>query len=334
VLAATLLLATALQGPGPEAGPPEARSPEAVVLGIAQDGGVPHAGCRQPLCVEARSDPAKRLHVASLGLLDPAAGRRFLVDATPDFAEQIETLGGRPDGILLTHAHVGHYLGLAQLGREVLGAHRIPVYCTPSLAKFLRENKPWSRLVALENITLHEVEPGTEITLTESLRATPLRVPHRDEDSDTVAWRIRGPARSILWLPDIDKWAKWDRSLPAILEDPTLTAFVDGTFYSADEIPGRSLADIPHPLASETADILAGAPGARGRVFLVHLNHTNRLLWDEEARAALAARGLEVAREGQRIPLGTSKPNPNPSPRPAPTARPAAPASRSVATGE
>ncbi len=177
--------------------------------------------------------------------------------------------------------------------------------------------------MALENITLHEVEPGTEITLTERLRATPLRVPHRDEDSDTVAWRIRGPARSILWLPDIDKWAKWDRSLPGILEDPTLTAFVDGTFYSADEIPGRSLADIPHPLASETAEILAGAPGARGRVFLVHLNHTNRLLWDEEARAALAARGLEVAREGQRIPLGTSKPNPNRAPdRPRRAVRP------------
>ena len=204
--------------PTPEARPPEARPPEAVVLGIAQDGGVPHAGCRQPLCVEARSDPAKRLHVASLGLLDPAAGKRFLVDATPDFAEQMETLGGRPDGILLTHAHVGHYLGLAQLGREVMGARRIPVYCTPSMAKFLRENKPWSRLVALENITLREVAPGTEVALTESLRATPLRVPHRDEDSDTVAWRIRGPARSILWLPDIDKWEKWDRSLPGILE--------------------------------------------------------------------------------------------------------------------
>ncbi len=286
--------------------------PEAIVLGIAQDGGVPHAGCRQPLCVDARNDPSKRRHVASLGLLDPAAGKRFLVDATPDFAAQMEMLGGRPDGILLTHAHVGHYLGLAQLGREVLGARRIPVYCTPSMAKFLRENKPWSRLVELENITLREVAPGTEVALTESLRATPLRVPHRDEDSDTVAWWIRGPARSILWLPDIDKWEKWDKSLPALLEDPTLTAFVDGTFYSADEIPGRSIADIPHPLASETAGVLAGAPQTKGRVYLVHLNHTNRLLWDAEARAALEARGLAVAREGQRVPLGGEPTPPEP----------------------
>lgn len=297
-----LVLLTCLAVAGAEAGP-EAPAPQAVVLGIAQDGGVPHAGCRQPLCVEARKDPARRRRVASLGLLDPAAGKRFLVDATPDFAEQIETLGGRPDGILLTHAHIGHYLGLAQLGREVLGARRVPVYCTPSMASFLRANKPWSRLVAFENVTLREVAPGSEVVLTESLRATPIRVPHRDEDSDTVAWRIRGPSGAVLWLPDIDKWEKWDRSLAELLEDPSLTAFVDGTFHSADEIPGRALTDIPHPLASETAALLAASPRAKGRVFLVHLNHTNRLLWDEEARGALAAHGLGVAAEGQRIPL-------------------------------
>jgi pyrroloquinoline quinone biosynthesis protein B len=279
-----------------------------VVLGIAQDGGVPHAGCRQPLCAEARKDPAKGFRVASLGLVDPVAGKRFVVDATPVCAEQIEMLGGRPDGILLTHAHVGHYLGLAQLGREVLGARKVPVYCTPSMAGFLRDNKPWSRLVALENIAIQEVAPGSEVVLTENLRATPIRVPHRDEDSDTVAWLVRGPSRSILWLPDIDKWEKWDRRLPALLEDPTLTAFVDGTFQSADEIPGRTIAEIPHPLASETAALFADAPPPKGRVYIVHLNHTNRLLWDAGARAALEARGLTVAREGQRIPLGGSGP--------------------------
>ena len=308
----TLLLAVVLAGFAPpaeapagiEAPAPQAAAPQAIVLGIAQDGGVPHAGCRQPLCVEARTDPAKRQRVASLGLVDMAAGKRFLVDATPDFASQIETLGGRPDGILLMHAHIGHYLGLAQLGREVLGARQVPVYCTPSMARFLRENKPWSRLVALENIRIHEVAPGSEVVLTENLRATPIHVPHRDEDSDTVAWLIRGPARSILWLPDIDKWQKWDRKLGEFLDDPGLTAFVDGTFESADEIPGRTLAEIPHPLASETAALIGDKTRVKGRVYLVHLNHTNRLLWDDAARKALAAQGIEVAADGQRLELG------------------------------
>ncbi len=279
--------------------------PEAVVLGIAQDGGVPHAGCRQDLCVAARRDPSLRRLVASLGLIDPAAGRRFLIDATPDFPEQMERLGAVPDGILLTHAHIGHYLGLAQLGREVMGAKHLPLYCTPSMARFLRENRPWSRLVVQENVLIREIDPGVELALTPDLRVTAIRVPHRDEDSDTVAFLVRGPDRSILWLPDIDRWEKWDRRLEDFLVDPALTAFVDGTFFSADEVPGRAIADIPHPLVPDTmARVAAGSRQARRLVF-VHLNHTNRLLSDAGAVRALEEKGFSVAREGQRIRLSS-----------------------------
>ena len=287
------LLARILPEPGPEA----------VVLGIAQDGGVPHAGCHQALCVEARRDPAKRRLVASLGLVDAAAGKRFIIDATPDFAQQMERLGGLPDGVLLTHAHIGHYLGLAQLGREVLAARAVPVYCTPSMAIFLRENRPWSRLVGLENIEIREIEIDKEFALTESLHVTAIRVPHRDEDSDTVAFLVRGPRRELLWLPDIDKWETWNRSLPDLLRDPKRIAFVDGTFFSADEIPGRSMAQIPHPLVPETVARVGGDAATAGRLFFVHLNHTNRLLWDRKALQGIEAKGIGVAKEGQRIPL-------------------------------
>lgn len=289
------------------AGLSAASGPEAIVLGVAQDGGVPHAGCHQTFCVEARRDPEKRRLVASLGLVDPAAGKRFVIDATPDFAAQMERLGGLPDGILLTHAHIGHYLGLAQLGREVLGARRVPIYCTPSMAKFLRENRPWSRLVALENVAIHEIEPGAEFALTPDLHVTAIRVPHRDEDSDTVAFLVRGPGRKLLWLPDIDKWEKWSRRLDHLLADPMLVAFVDGTFFSADEIPGRAISEIPHPLVPETLARLSALPDVRGRVFFVHLNHTNRLLWDEAAVSDLERKGFAVAREGQRIELSTAR---------------------------
>ena len=276
---------------------------EAVVLGIAQDGGVPHLGCRQRLCVEARRRPARRQRVASLGLLDRAAGKRFVIDATPDVQEQVERLGGLPDGILLTHAHIGHYLGLALLGREVLGAKRLPVYCTPSMARMLRENRPWSRLVSLENIAIQEIEPGVEFALTPALRVTAIRVPHRDEDSDTVAYLVRGPSRKLLWLPDIDKWEKWDRSIERLLEDPALTAFLDGTFFDAQEIPGRSIADIPHPLVLETVARLSPRGPRASKVFFVHLNHTNRLLWDAAAVKDLEKWGFAVAKEGMRLPL-------------------------------
>jgi pyrroloquinoline quinone biosynthesis protein B len=282
---------------------PASQRPEAVVLGIAQDGGVPHLGCRQALCVEARKDPSKRRLVASLGLLDPAAGKRFLIDATPDFASQVERLGGMPDGILLTHAHIGHYLGLAQLGREVASTRELPIYCTASMAKFLRENRPWSRLVERGNIAIREIVAGTEFALAPDLRVTAIRVPHRDEDSDTVAYLVAGPRRRLLWLPDIDRWEKWDRRLEDFAADPSLTAFLDGTFFSADEIPSRAIQDIPHPLVPDTAARLSAGGKSNAKILFTHLNHTNRLLWDEAARKALETQGFGVAKEGDRFPL-------------------------------
>jgi pyrroloquinoline quinone biosynthesis protein B len=275
---------------------------EAVVLGIAQDGGVPHFECRQRLCVEARKDPSKRRRVASLGLVDTIAGKRFVIDATPDFAEQVARLGRLPDGILLTHAHIGHYLGLAQLSREVVNAREMPVYCTPSMARFLRENGPWKRLVALGNIAIREIEPGREFALTDSLHVTALRVPHRDEDSDTVAYLVAGPSRKLLWLPDIDKWEKWDLRVEDVVRDADI-AFLDGTFSSAGEIPGRSLAEIPHPLVPETVARLSEASVPPHKVFFVHLNHTNSLLWDGAAVRQLRRKGFGVAFEGQRVRL-------------------------------
>lgn len=274
---------------------------EAVVLGIAQDGGVPHLGCRQKLCVEARKDPARRRRVASLGLVDGASGKRFIIDATPDFQSQVEILGGIPDGILLTHAHIGHYLGLAQLGREVLNAREMPVYCTASMGAFLRNNRPWSRLVASRNISIREIEPGVPFALTERLRVTAIRVPHRDEDSDTVAYRVTGPARRLLWLPDIDKWEKWDKRIEEVVADVDI-AFLDGTFFSAEEIPGRSIAEIPHPLVPETVSRLSSSRGA-AKVSFIHLNHTNKLLWDENEVRRLRDKGFGIASEGQRLPL-------------------------------
>jgi pyrroloquinoline quinone biosynthesis protein B len=280
----------------------------AVVLGIAQDGGVPHIGCRQEACVAARSRPERRRRVASVGLVDERSGRRYLIDATPDLPSQLESLHGgrgwtdraRPvDGILLTHAHVGHYTGLMYLGREALGARGVPVYATPRLARFLRGNGPWEQLVSLGQIELRDLTPGRELALSADLTVTPFAVPHRDEYSDTLGFKVRGPSRALLFIPDVDKWERWDRRL----EDEVAavdTALLDGTFFDAGEVPGRSLAEIPHPLVEETAARLSGS---RRQVLLIHLNHTNRLLWDEAARRRLRARGLDVAREGQELPL-------------------------------
>jgi pyrroloquinoline quinone biosynthesis protein B len=205
------------------------------------------------------------------------------------------------DGIFLTHAHIGHYTGLMYLGREALNAAGVSVYATPRMARFLRDNAPWSQLVALGNIVLREIRPGRAVVLTPGLSVTPFLVPHRDELSDTVGFRVKGPSRSVLYVPDIDAWRKWDRAIADEVAAVSV-ALLDGTFLSAGDVPGRSQSEVPHPPIEETMSLLA-APRLRGRTLFTHLNHTNPLLWDRGARERVEAGGFGIARDGQELPL-------------------------------
>ncbi len=245
-----------------------------VVLGIAQDGGIPQLGCEEPICVAIRSGRRKRERVASIGLVNPTLKRAYLIDATPDFVSQVDSLtGGRlPDGILLTHAHIGHYTGLMYLGREAVDARHVPVYGTDRMIAFLTNNGPWSLLVSRQNIDLRRLSPGQPTALGDGLTVTAYPVPHRDEFTDTVGFVIEGPHKKVLYIPDIDGWDKWSRDIRQMVDGVDL-AFLDGTFASADELPGRPMADIPHPLMPITRELLRGT---RARVWFIHLNHTNK----------------------------------------------------------
>ena len=152
---------------------PPPGTPYVEVLGIAQDGGYPQAGCERPDCIDAWRDPSLRHRVASLGIVDPQSGERWIIDATADFPAQLHAIGGSLSGIFLTHAHVGHYSGLMHLGREVMGARGIPVYAMPRMRMFLENNGPWDQLVRLGNIALRPLEHGRAIHLSERIAVTP-----------------------------------------------------------------------------------------------------------------------------------------------------------------
>jgi pyrroloquinoline quinone biosynthesis protein B len=275
---------------------PPSTAPYTLILGIAQDGGYPQAGCNRPDCIAAWRNPKLRQRVASFAIVDPQSHQRWIIDATPDFPSQLASLDTASprgaallDGILLTHAHIGHYLGLAHLGREVLGAHSIKVYAMPRMREFLQHNGPWDQLVRLKNIELVPIEDGVPFALNERITVTPLRVPHRDEYSETVGFIIRGPSRSILWLPDIDKWEKWTTPLESVLAQVDV-AYIDGTFYDATELPGRDLSEIPHPLMTETLMRLANSP-LRAKVRFIHLNQSNPLLREHRRAVVIATDG-------------------------------------------
>lgn len=280
----------------------------AVVLGTAQDGGRPQVGCFCPPCTQARQNPALAEGPSCLALIDDRQRQFWLLDATPDVPRQYdwlqERLGVRYHfaGAAVTHAHIGHYLGLAQLGREVMGARGLPVYASPALAAFLMANGPWSQLVRLGNIQLHTAEPDTPQYLSPHLTLAMIPVPHRQEFSDTMAIVARGPRRRLLYLPDIDRWEAWDRRLADVLADVDI-ALLDGTFFDAAELPGRDREEIPHPTVVDTLALLQEhAAPSRVQVYVTHLNHSNRL-WDPAEAATLAAQGLKVARRGNEHPL-------------------------------
>jgi len=257
-----------------------------VVLGIAQDGGMPHPGCSKPPCSEVYAGTRHAEKVSCVGLVDRRRGAAYMIDATPDFPEQLHALtGGKaPDGIFLTHGHIGHYTGLMYLGKEAMATADVPVYGTRRMIAFLRKNAPWSALVDDRRIAPHVIEPDEAVEIAGGVRITPLLVPHRDEFTDTVGYLIEGPRAKILFIPDIDKWQKWSRNLRE-LADQVDVLLVDGTFSSMEELPGRDITEIPHPLMTETRALVAGT---KAKLWFIHLNHSNPALVE----------GADVAREG------------------------------------
>jgi pyrroloquinoline quinone biosynthesis protein B len=289
----------------------------ALVLGSVQDAGFPQVGCYTPRCNEGRALQAAGhgRFVSSLALVEPEAERFYLVDATPDITRQIDLITEptfrrraaerRPfDGIFLTHAHIGHYAGLAVLGNEGLGMQKTPVYCTQSMADFLAANYPWRFLVEQGRIDLrplavdrwHRIDPLLEVQL--------WKVPHRDELADTVGFVFRGPEATLLFIPDINSWSLWERKVAEAVASVDV-ALLDGSFWSLEELPGRTAADIPHPLMPQTMDLLqAVVDQGRSRVMLTHLNNSNPALDDGgPQQIEVARRGFAIAREGMRFGL-------------------------------
>ncbi len=286
------------------------------VLGIAQDGGLPHAACNCERCAWARQSAQNRRYIASLALVQPGTGGIYLFDATPDLREQLALLSGigpppasQVDrepvaGVFLTHAHIGHYLGLAFFGYEAIHTQGLPVMATPRMAEFLRRNGPWSQLVSLGNITLEEMSPGGRRQVGNEVVVQAIPAPHREEYTDTLGFLIHGPRRSVFYLPDTDSWRAWLTPVTELLRQVDV-AIVDGTFFSSEELPGRPVEEIGHPLIQDTMDLLQPLVDKGGlEVYFTHLNHSNAALDPHgEARQSIDQRGFHVLEQGQKIAL-------------------------------
>jgi len=283
-----------------------------VVLGNVQDAGYPQIGCTKDCCKAYWQHKQSKKLVTSLALVDNATNQYWLFEATPDITEQLQfvqhyttkTTSFQPAGIFITHAHIGHYTGLMYLGREALGAKNIPVFAMPKLQQYLQSNGPWSQLVALNNIHLQGLQSNETIAITNTISVTPILVPHRDEYSETVGFIIATSNKKVLFVPDIDKWEKWNKSIIAEIAKVDI-ALIDGTFYANGELPGRDMKEIPHPFIAESLILFSSLPqNEKDKIYFIHFNHTNPLLNPKsKQRQDLLQKGFKAADQGLIIGL-------------------------------
>jgi pyrroloquinoline quinone biosynthesis protein B len=285
-----------------------AQKPYIMVLGIAQDGGYPQAGCKKECCQKVYNHKVKPQSVSSIALIDPISNEKWIFDATPNFPEQLRfleenTSANQTFSIFLTHAHIGHYTGLMHLGREVIGANKIKVFVMPKMKDFLEKNGPWSQLVLLKNIDIQALKEDSIMSLNDRIKVQAIRVPHRDEFSETVGYKIIVGQKSLLFIPDIDKWQKWNKNVVEVIKNVDY-ALLDGTFYQDGEI-NRPMSEVPHPFVVETMDLLKNEPKIeKSKVHFIHLNHTNPIIQPKSLeRKEVLKRGFNIAFIGQKIEL-------------------------------
>ena len=277
------------------------------ILGNTQDAGLPHIGCQHPFCEDSFNEYEEH-YTTSIAVINSDLKKYILFEATPDITFQLNNLNKNifdqfllPESIYITHAHIGHYTGLMYFGREALGAKDLIVKVLPRMSNFLQNNGPWSQLVDINNIKIKEINFGLSTNELKNINVTPVQVPHRDEYSETAGYIIKGKNKKALFIPDIDKWEKWDRDLSQLVKDFDFL-LIDATFYDSKEI-NRDISEIPHPLVTETIDLLSGVDlKNRNKVYFIHMNHTNMMLDpDSKLSKLVISKGFNIARLGQKL---------------------------------
>lgn len=197
----------------------------------------------------------------------------------------------------------GIYTGLMYFGKEAMGANQINVFVMPGMKSFLTSNDPWDQLVKLQNIQLKELKNEELVSLSGKLKVPPFKVPHRDEYSETVGYKIKGPNKTALFIPDIDKWSVWEKELATEIIKVDI-AFLDATFFADGEI-ARPMQEVPHPFIQETVDLLKSQPlSVRTKIVFIHFNHSNPVLKENNKRKkALERLGFRFAVKSAIFPL-------------------------------
>tara|TARA_B100000131_G_scaffold315847_1_gene354975 strand:- start:261 stop:1106 length:846 start_codon:yes stop_codon:yes gene_type:complete len=272
------------------------------VLGTAQDGGYPQAGCREACCAPAWKNKSLIRFPSCIALINPDSNKYWLFDVTPDVKQQIDMLDSYNcslAGVFITHAHIGHYMGMINFGLEVMNLKNLPVYIMPRMKHFLETNSIIKQLLINKNIELIQLNDDKPYDLG-GVEIIPFDVPHRNELSETVGFRIIGSKKRAVYLPDIDSWDDWTDKLIDLINSNDIL-FIDGTFFSKTEIRQRDISKIPHPEIIGTMEMLSHLSfNLKQKIHFIHFNHTNEVLLEKsEAAKSVIDKGFLLSREMQ-----------------------------------
>lgn len=267
------------------------------ILGVAQDGGVPQINCNCKNCHLFRIK-RKKLFPTSL-LLKSEAGNT-LIDATPELQNQVTPKEfNNIKNLVLTHAHIGHFTGIINFGFEVSNKKNVLTFVSAKMASFLSSNQPWKSLIENNNLQLKIFRKDKAFKI-KDLTFTPLKVPHRDELSDTFGFIISIKHKhKILFIPDIKNWQSWDKNLIELIKNVDIS-FLDGTFFSFDELKTRLLNKIGHPLIINSINMLKKLPKKeKNKVNFIHFNHSNPCLIKGPKSKIIKSKGFKVAKQNK-----------------------------------
>ena len=277
------------------------------VLGTSQDAGYPQVGCKNICCQTAWDNPELKKFPSSIAIINKEDRKYWLIDITPEIKTQIQMIDKfdcSVEGIFIRHAHIGHYMGLINLGLEVMNLKNIPVYVMPKMKEFIINNTLLNQLVQNNNIKLSLISDGVDININDNFTIQAFDVPHRNELSETVGYKIIGQKKSAIYMPDIDSWDRFEKNLFKLINNNDIL-FLDGTFYQKSEIKTRDIKKIPHPSIVDTMDMLMDLSDEdKQKIHFIHFNHTNDAIREgSEAYNTIIDSGFSISRENQKFNL-------------------------------
>lgn len=272
------------------------------LLGIAQDGGRPQAGCNKSCCVSIQRDHWS--YPVSLGIVGDD-GKGHLIEASRHLTDQLEIWGHNEiSDVWLTHAHLGHVDGLGLFGKETMGKIGLNLHLSASMLNLVHNNPFWKSLLDQKVFKPNQFSNGEIIDTESRFAIQAIQVPHRDELSDMHAFLVKGEKKNLLFLPDHDTWEETLKfhevdTIRAFLAKYSVDiALIDGTFWSSNELSGRFQHEVPHPPVSLTVEMLGERREDDPEILFIHLNHTNPLYLDGEERKFVIDLGWQIGEQG------------------------------------